>query len=119
MWCNISYANVSYTCYLSELPNSNPNYDFQFGKLVLTIDNNGSVYTEYEMEFHNMVPKKGVAITKAYEEWAGIYIDYYVKATSLDEAQKLLENSNPFLDKKKNLTRIMENFGTLDIPQEI
>ena len=101
MWCNISYANVSYTCYLTELPNSNPSYDIQFGKLVLTIDNNGTVYTEYETEFHNMVPKKGVEITKAYEEWAGIYIDYYLKATSLDEAQKLLENSNPFLDKKK------------------
>ena len=103
MWCNISYANVSYTCYLSELPNSNPSYDIQFGKLVLTIDNNGTVYTEYEMEFHNMVPKKGVEITKAYEEWVGIYIGYYLKATSLYEAQKLLENSNPFLDKKKKI----------------
>ena len=43
MWCNISYANVSYTCYLSELPSANLAGDFQFGKLVLTIDNNGTV----------------------------------------------------------------------------
>jgi len=100
LWCSSSYANISYTCYLTELPNRNNLMDFVFGRLSLNIDNNGSVHTEWITQYYSSKKPKDKDKEKIWNQLHGIYGNFLEKEITIEEAQKLMKDINPFLNGK-------------------
>jgi S1-C subfamily serine protease len=100
LWCNVSFSEISYTCFQTSYPkvtDGNPSINFR--QLQFTISSNGSIYTQVDSKTYFGETKN--KSEEATEIWDGFFalITKSLK-TNIEATDEEKKSLNPFLNGK-------------------
>ena len=100
LWCNVSFSEISYTCFQTSYPkmtDETPSIDFR--QLQFTISSNGSIYTQVDTKIYFGETKN--RSEEATEIWDGFFalITKSLK-TNIEATDEEKKSLNPFLNGK-------------------
>ena len=52
LWCNVSFSEISYTCFQTSYPDWEKGDSIKFGQLQFSISSNGSIYTQVHSKIY-------------------------------------------------------------------
>ncbi|MDC1129824.1 S1C family serine protease [Candidatus Pelagibacter sp.] len=101
LWCNVSFSEISYTCFQTSYPKvTDGKPSINFGQLQFTISSNGSIYTQVDSKTYFGETKN--KSEEATEIWDGFFalITKSLK-TNIEATDEEKKSLNPFLNGKK------------------
>jgi S1-C subfamily serine protease len=100
LWCNVSFSEISYTCFQTSYPKMTDEHpSIAFGQLQFTISSNGSIYTQVDSKIYFGETRNDSE--EATEIWDGFFalITKSLK-TNIEATDEEKKSLNPFLNGK-------------------